>query len=247
MNKCFRYTVPSELSISDCLAILSTSLLVFLVTARVVDFNDTVLQVISTLIATFIGAFLVFSLERRRDRERQREADHLALRMSHFVIAARYNFIHNANVAFTDYRVLDNPAGMMPITQFSPPKAELQIESLQFLLETEYAQLLFEISLFERHFWGFISSIEERNKIHDRIQNEFSSSSIDDSGMFESQLPEAVAFQLQSATEILFDSADRIYSEVEDLNDRIQKAAHEIFPGFKSISAVNTEKLSDEK
>jgi len=198
---------------------------------------------LTTLAATFVGAWLAFRLEKRHADKRDRDRDLAAGKETRFALAAQYTLIRNLKDQHFDAHLAD-PLRFLkarPVPVFGPhPKIETA--KLLFLLESSDPDLLNHIYLAERRFRSVMGILRQRNRFHLQFQKALAATSPKDEVMAVEEMERRVGPPLFAH---LVHSTDGLYKAFEDAlaqnqatTARLQATLNRLFPGHREMKIV---------
>lgn len=132
------------------------------------SFMQTLLTPLATLVAAFLGAYCAFSLNDNA-RARQTVRDQVAaVNRALFVLTRQFNLLRGIqNQVINPVREDDTRfIKMRPSLPLSIGFPKLDMDSLSFLLETEYHNLLLELLIEQERFESALQAMNERSRLH---------------------------------------------------------------------------------
>ncbi|MCG8602493.1 MAG: hypothetical protein MI807_20270 [Verrucomicrobiales bacterium] len=233
--KTFRRTFPEDLSHSQCVAILSTSLLLFLLLSGLLKVDSEFLQLSGTLFGAFLGATSAFLLQSGKELRHEKKKNCSSARRALFVLANQINFLHNLKIPIDENRDSPNRFSTLEILRSKPPALSLDIESLSYILETRDSQTLNDLTRFDRNFENTLSAISERNEIFLELIRSGSNYKEVKDGKFELKNSPAEEVVLRAATDAVYVIFDQTLKDSLELVDSLRSHIKRTFPGETSI------------
>jgi len=131
-------------------------------------YADKLLSLVSTLGASFVGAYFAFKLQRRRDKDDRQDRDITAANIAIFTLALQANKLHNLKTQFVEpYK--GTPLAflqMPPTTGVDTELLSVDASSLSFLLQTPNPNLLGEVAIASGLYLGVIDAFKQRSRLH---------------------------------------------------------------------------------
>ncbi len=196
----------------------------------------------ATLLSAFIGAYLAFALNDRREAAKKSRENKAAMNRSLFVLARQSNAVENYKRLMAEYKSSEERAFSMPA--FTPPSyAELShdFDGLAFLLESSEPQLMMELSIEQERFEQTIKAIQTRNDFYvSEIQPAMTHKNLMERMLHINAIREALGERLFGGA---MDSAKSVFQHVTstseslpEMHNRLHNIAKDLFPGAKFIS-----------
>ena len=205
---------------------------------------DYLIRVLTVAVGGFIGAFSAFWLksyeEEKKDKEKQKKALNSAL----FVIIRQINAIQCIKRDLEKFktpleRALSLPAMKPP--DYSSLKQD--IDSLHFLIDSNNAQVLMELTIEQERFEQAINSIDIRNEFYvNEVQPALSFHALNGRPLplteFEEKLGERLFQGAINGAAVLY---DHVYASDVSLHKKytaLRELAKNLFPGEKFVAWV---------
>lgn len=125
-------------------------------------------QLITTLLGALSGAWIAFKLNAHNNEKEAQNKKVAAANRALFVLIAQWNMLADFKQKHIDPH-RDDPARFISMNALPPleyTNLNLDIQSLNFLLETDFRQLLLSLLLEEQHFRDAIQAINLRSSLH---------------------------------------------------------------------------------
>lgn len=196
-----------------------------------------------TLAAAFFGAWYAFRLNDNA-RKRLTLQDHVsAVNRALFVLGSHLNtLVSIQNQIIEPFR---NDAAkfmsMRPAQPIGEDSPRVDLGSLEFLLETEYREMLMELQIEQESFDVTLQALNERSRLHlEVLQPRLASLGIAEYAEYrEDELLEAIGrplvLHMQRATDNAISSVDATLDSHTDLAERFHAAMKVLFPERKFI------------
>ena len=201
------------------------------------------LPAIATLLAAFLGAWFAFILENRK-KERELEDKNIAAGNR-----ALFVLIRQLNVLLVFQKQAIEPVrnhpgifiAMEPLLPRTYDSLKFDVDSLSFLLETDYRQVLMEIMIEELSFQETIRAINERSRIHfTQVQPLMEKAGIIEGGEyknsdFERILGNRLYLHLRRLTDAVVDHVDKTVISLRKMSEELRNVLRKLYPDAKFI------------
>jgi len=180
--------------------------------------------------ATFIGAWIAFQLQKHHERKKERLSNIAAGKSAQFAIVTQLNSLKNIHKQYLSPLERDTDRALK-LTPFSVHAEfpQLNLESLQFMLEGEGAQLLNELMISEHRFVTLLGSLEQRNIRHEQMQRRLAVEG-------DAALDAATVQILKDMTDSIYGlTDDAIKSHTQGVN-KLKEYLEKRFSGSKGLS-----------
>ena len=132
------------------------------------DISDLLIQFVTALGGTFVGAWAAFQLNIHENKKKIEDEPVAAANRALFIMLSRLNMLTDIKRKFID-PVIDDPARLVNMNALPPlqnPAPRLDIQALDFLLETNYRQLLLDLEIEEQRYQEAIQALNLRSTFH---------------------------------------------------------------------------------
>jgi cbb3-type cytochrome oxidase subunit 3 len=183
--------------------------------------------------ATFIGAWVAFQLQKHHKKTQQEAAQLAEGRKAQFTIATQLNALKNIRKQYLN-PLRDDPDRALKLTPFSVHAhfPQLDIVALEFMLESDGAQLLNELVVSEHMFITLIGALGQRNEHHEMMQRRIAEMGPDKA------LDQATVQILEDMTNSLYGLAD---DAIDNLTAGFQKLRTYLVSRFPKAKALDIE------
>jgi hypothetical protein len=126
---------------------------------------SSLVELIATLVATFIGAYLAFKYQNRFDRKKEEDAQIASGNRVIFQMSGNVSWLQNTKTQLID-PIREDPSRMFKMLPdlSSTPEAGIDVQSIDFLLKTKDADILGELLIEKRRFEQAVSLQERHSK-----------------------------------------------------------------------------------
>lgn len=207
-------------------------------------FLTSYIPALATLVAAFYGAKFAFKFQ--QDKEKQETTQRNLLNAN----SALFSMSRMANKLFLYQRDVINPVRNSPGKFLElPPTQDLEKEfiefetqSLVFLLETTYINLLGEVLIEVERYRTTIEAINTRSRLHiqtiqPRIeQANFPANKKISISEIENCLGDRLSTTLRQSTDQVIDHVDSSLESIKTIASKLQKAIKDLYPTAKVIS-----------
>lgn len=186
------------------------------------------------LLATFVGALFAFRLNEEKDKKSLLKAQKTALNRALFILLRQYNALATITKQLAPFSTEIDRAFNLPANK-PPPYVDLthDFDNLEFLLETEHANVLMQLTIEQEYFHQALESI--------RIRNEFYVHEIQPAlARLKMQSRMVTANQLFTHLEerlfgLAINGAKEIYHHIPESKASILKMHYELFTTAKTL------------
>lgn len=205
---------------------------------------DYLIRALTVAVGGFIGAFSAFWLKAYEERKKDKEKQKSALNSALFVLIRQINAIQNIKRDLDKYetpfeRGLTLPAMKPP--DYSSVKQD--IDSLNFLIDNDNAQILMELTIEQERFEQAINSINIRNEFYvNEVQPALSFHALNGRPLplaeFEEKLGERLFQGAMNGASVLY---EHVYASDVSLHEKyteLREIAKNLFPGEKFVTWV---------
>lgn len=203
----------------------------------VITFGD-ILQVVSTLVAAFAGAWFAFIYQNRQkakeERRKQVSAGNRAL--ATLLMQANTLTLYQRDM-IDPHR--DNPGchfAIMPTLPYREEALTYDIAALDFLLHPKYAEVAFSLLLEEQRYREALKAINERSRFHREVVQP----ALERNGIMEGIVYREKDFRdalgvlgyqnLKQLTEAVIIHVDRTVDSLMAAKEELRKTLNELFP-----------------
>lgn len=198
---------------------------------------------LATLFAAFLGATYAFSLNRQKEEGTVRDENLAAANRAIFAMARQTN-----KLVLVQRQVIDphrsSPARaieMPPMEGVGTEKINIDIDSLSFLLQTKYADMLAKVAVADSKFSAAIDSLQHRSRVHfHEAQPRIEAARLDGPtqtlGALKDALGERIYVTLARSTDQTIDLVDGSRAYIEEVAGQFRDTLKLIFPGSKFIA-----------
>lgn len=202
------------------------------------------LPAIATLFAAFLGAWYAFKLQNQREEEKKGKENIVAGNRALFLLARFANELKRIQQQHID-PVREDPKKFILMQPLILPKYDdlkFDFESLSFILETDFLQILGNLVAEELRFHQVIQAINYRSDLHltqaqPRLERAEAKGDILYSvDQIRSALGELLYVQLEKTTEEIIKYVEQTLVSTERLSKKFSEILKKLFPGSKILS-----------
>ncbi len=213
-----------------------------------------ILPGVVTLLAVFLGAKYAFQLQADKKEEELLRENVAAGNRAIFAIIRKFNKLKNFDVQFLESFKGDPTAflQMPPLLDLVKDDINLDIDSISFLLETKFKNLLGEISTGLGKYQSAIDAINARSRLHiAHVQPLLERAGIVEGGNYsmgdiEKALGQRLFVTIKQATNQVFEHTIESLNFIEEISNKLTKALKEVFPGKEIIALGKAEDVNTE-
>jgi|SRR6056297_1296484 len=205
------------------------------------------LPALITLAAAFGGAHYAYVLQRYIENDKKQEQSRVSGNLAVMQLARMQNCLINYRDQFME-PVRDHPIAfvtMQPCLSIADETFRLNLENLYFILETDDPDLLGQISICERKFFGAGTAIEERSRLHrQEAQPRFEENGFEITGEYSMEQIQAalgarIFVTLQHSTQQIFLTIDDAIEHIQRIHARLTNSLRKQFPGKNIVGISN--------
>lgn len=192
-------------------------------------------------LSTFLGALFAFRLNENKDLLKQRSDQKAALSRALFIITRQGNAINSIVNLLKDYESEIERAVNLPAFK-TPSYSDLKhnFEDLEFLLETEYINLLMRLTIEQERFYQGFESLNIRNDFYvQEVLPQLALKSLRGKNLTDKEISDALGERI---FETSINYANNLYylifknqSSINQIHSELYKAAKAMFPNEKFI------------
>jgi hypothetical protein len=206
-------------------------------------FVNMLLTAVGALGAAFLGAWYAFRLNNNASAHQTVRERVAAINKALFVLVRQFNSLRAIqnqiiNPARADLTRFINLRSVLPISAISP---RIDVDSLSFLLETEYRGLLMELIIEQERFETAVQAINERSRLHlEVLQPRMASGGIMESVDYPAEkvievLSEPLVLHMQRATDDAIQHVDDTVNSNLAFAERFHREMKMLFPKYSII------------
>lgn len=198
----------------------------------------------ATVVAAFLGAWYAFRLI-DKDHERKKRANALASgSRAIFTLMRQWNELSVIKRQLID-PVRSHPARFVALRPTLPLDYEhlkFDIDSLSFLLDSDFRQCLMDLLLAESKFQTAVRVLNERSKLHlQTVQPLLERAGIIEGGDYtinqlKTALGERLAVQLSRLTDDVIEHVDHSVMSLKETSDKLHVALRQLYPKERVIN-----------
>ena len=206
-------------------------------------FLTSYIPALATLLAAFYGAKYAFQFQNDKELKDTNKRNLINTN------AAIFSLSRMANKLYIYQRDIIEPARdkqvrfleLRPTLDIEKERVKLDIESLYFLLETDYRNLLSEVIIEEERYRSAIDDINTRSKIHLlEVQPLLEKSGLTAGGTYtiheiEMLLGNRLYLMLQQSTEQIISNVDRTLVSLKQVSNKLRDGIKVLYPDEKVI------------
>lgn len=132
------------------------------------DISDLLIQFVTSFGATAFGAWAAFRFNIHQSKKKIKDEQAAAANRALFILLAQLNQLADIKRKFID-PVIDDPARFVNMQALPPlenPTPRLDIQNLDFLLQTKHRQLLLDLQIEEERYREAIQALNLRSTFH---------------------------------------------------------------------------------
>ncbi len=199
---------------------------------------STLLSALATVVAAFLGAWYAFKLM-DKDHQRKKRATAVASgNRAIFTLMRQWNELNLIQRQLID-PIRSHPAKfvtLLPALSLDYEHLKFDVDSLSFLLDTEYRQCLMDLLIAEEKFQTAVRVLNERSRLHfQTVQPLLEKAGIIEGGDYTKQqievaLGDRVKVELSRLTDDVIEHVDHAIISLKETSDKLHTVLKELYP-----------------
>lgn len=212
--------------------IISIAVICFAISGAIGDRE--VAGALMALLATFIGALFAFRLNEDKDKKKILKAQKAALNRALFVLLRQYAAVALFSKFLEPFETVIDRAINLPAHQLPPYTGLTQdVEALEFLLETDHANVLMRLTVEQECFYQALESVRLRNRFYvDEVQHGIALLGISGKSCTEEQLLEGLGERVLGSA---INYANGVYLHILTTKESLLKMHQELYTAAKEL------------
>ncbi|HRY85123.1 MAG TPA: hypothetical protein P5561_01165 [Candidatus Omnitrophota bacterium] len=195
------------------------------------------IKFILPIFATFLGAWLAFFLQNRRDAKKQEKTNYGVLLKTQALFYEYFEAIYSVKKDFLDQHAKDaERSTRVKHISLCQKFSELDFEGISFILTTKNPDLFGDIVCTYRKCVSAIEAINERNKQYGKYSGGIAKSI--DLGSGKSQVD---LIFLRDFTDIMYRETDQVLQRIKQIDGELQQFIKEKFKGKHALKVTFVE------
>jgi hypothetical protein len=199
---------------------------------------------IGPLAGAFSGSYIAYRLAIRREDKRTEKENILAAQQALFTLSLQINSIAIIKKQFLDKHINNRLRHYMlePILTNDQTNLHININSISFILSTEYKNTLLELSVINDYFHTIMNGIKQRTTLHIEFQKLLSKADKNCSAGFNENEEEItkivdrrICVSLKKITNDIYETSEEYIKKAISINDKLANELKTIFPKTKFI------------
>ncbi len=236
----------TSFNLNEDLKLLRSELNEIKLAEKSINWISIIVTSVTTLLAVFIGAFLAFHVQAKTKEKEKIAAGNRTI----FYLMTMSNILANFNDQHLEKYKNDAAKFISMRGLYVPLKQDidLDIDSISFLLETDFRNLLFDISIGLQKYQTTIGAINYRSNLHIKeIQPMLAKEGIEENRVLtreriEKALGLAYLALIENSTDDIFKHTPKTITYIEDITNKLSNALKELFSESKIIKSKRTKK-----